>query len=86
MNDPRVYLWHDVSPDDGCTLAQFALCTTSLKEVALAVQRVPHLQNDTVKKLLRQGRARKAEVDEQQPAASTPGQLLWRTDGAWNAV
>lgn len=73
-----VWVWNDVSPEDGCTLVRFALKADSLAEVAKAVgSALPAAENRTTSRLLRDGQARKATGDEAAPAAATPGVLLW---------
>ena len=83
-----VYVWNDLSPLDGCTLVQFSLLTGSLSNVAQAARlALPAAQNTTTGRLLRNGRARKAMIDEQEPAAAHPGVIFWRyQDCAWIQV
>ena len=63
-----VYLWNDVSPDDGCTLVRFSMSATSLHEVVAAIRGVAGLQNTTTGHLLRRGSARKARPEEAETA------------------
>jgi hypothetical protein len=83
-----VYVWNDLSPEDGCSLVPFSILAHSLSEVAKAVRAaVPGAQSKTTAQLLRNGRARKAAVDEHEPAASHPGVMFWRdNDGRWRTI
>jgi hypothetical protein len=72
-----VYIWNDVSPDDGCTLVRFSLSATSLHEVVAAVRGVAGLQNTTAGHLLKRGGARKAGPEEAEAALAHPGVVLW---------
>lgn len=66
-----VYVWHDLSPEDGCSLVRFSVSAGSLSAVAKIVKAtVPTAQNTTIGKLLRNGHARTASSEEQGPAVS----------------
>ena len=83
----RAYVWHDLSPVDGCTVVRFTAEAGSIAELARLVGLVPGLQNRTAKKLLDQGSARKASPEESEVAMSQPGCLLWEDDhGAWHVT
>lgn len=83
-----VYVWHDLSPDDGCTLARFTMQATSLREVVVAVRGFAGLQNTTQGHLLRRGGARKARAEEAEPALAQPGAVLWHSTitGCWRVL
>ena len=76
-----VYVWNDLSPQDDCSLVQFTMSAGSLTEVARAVNAaLPAAKITTTTKLPRDGFARKAASDEQEPAASQPG-IHWSDNG-----
>lgn len=85
-----VYLWHDLSPDDGCTLVRFTMQAASVREVVVAVRGLPGLQNTTRGNLRKRGGARKARPDEAAGAGALtqPGSVLWQSDdaGAWRVL
>ena len=79
------YVWHDLSPVDGCSLVSFTAQAESLAGLTKLVSGRPGLQNTTVRKLLNNGHCRKASPDELEPAAGRPGRLFWRNaDGPWH--
>ena len=79
-----LYVWNDLSPDDGCTLVRYAAMANSAHEVARHASTLPNAQNRSVPKLLKRASLRVAH-DLDCPASSRPGSVFWQDDdGAWH--
>ena len=72
-----VYVWNNVSPDDGCTLVLEGMRAALLTDVAAALRGWPDLQNTTAAQLLKQGGARKAKAGGVEAAEAGLDVVFW---------